>query len=476
MTTTIFKRSKILATIGPVTDSAEMIQKMAEAGVNGFRHNFSHGTYEERDSQITWIRDAQQKLHKPMAILQDLQGPKIRLGALKDNRYEVKTGDTITLDFEVKEHDGGDSLPVQYNLAEKTKVGEPIYIFDGKVRTTVIDIPSASAVKLRIENDGILMSKKGINLPDTDFGGDILTAKDIADLEYGATKDYDYVSLSFVQSAEDIIALRQRMVELNYNAQVIAKIETKAAIKADVLEEIVIASDGVMVARGDLAVEAGAEVVPIVQRRIIALCRKHGKLSIVATQMMASMVDNPEPTRAEVSDVANAVILGADTLMLSDETANGSYPLETIAAMKRTILYTQENAPVAPIQDVLTQSTPALDAIAGAAVKLAEQLRVGAIIAKTKTGATAAAIAAYRPNLPIISVTSDPRTAQQLALCYANRSYVRPDDADVAYALADELKKDGYFGNEGPVTVAIVSGKTPGVAGTTDTIRIRVLE
>ncbi len=144
--------------------------------------------------------------------------------------------------------------------------------------------------------------------------------------------------------------------------------------------------------------------------------------------------------------------------------------------MKRTILYTQENAPVAPIQDVLTQSTPALDAIAGAAVKLAEQLRVGAIIAKTKTGATAAAIAAYRPNLPIISVTSDPRTAQQLALCYANRSYVRPDDADVAYALADELKKDGYFGNEGPVTVAIVSGKTPGVAGTTDTIRIRVLE
>ncbi|MGB4762867.1 MAG: pyruvate kinase [Candidatus Saccharimonas sp.] len=476
MTSTIFKRSKILATVGPATNSPEMIQKMAEAGVNGFRHNFSHGSYEERDEQIAWIRATQDNLSKPMAILQDLQGPKIRLGALKDNRYEVKTGDEITLDFAVAEHDGSSSLPVQYNLAEKTKVGEPIYIFDGKVRTTVVEVVSETAIKLRIENDGVLMSKKGINLPDTDFGGDILTPKDIADLEYGATKDYDYVSLSFVQSPDDIVALRQRMVELNYHAQIIAKIETKAAIRDDVLEEIVQVSDGVMVARGDLAVEAGAEVVPIVQRRIIALCRKHGKLSIVATQMMASMVDSPEPTRAEVSDISNAVILGADTLMLSDETANGSYPLQAIAAMKRAILYTQEHAPVAPIQDKLTQSKPDLDAISGAAVKLAEQLHVAAIVAKTKTGATAAAIAAYRPNLPIISVTSDTRTAQQLALCYANRSYVRADGENVAYSLCKELKEQGYFGTDEAVRVAIVSGRTPGVAGTTDTIRVRVIE
>ncbi|MGB4768143.1 MAG: pyruvate kinase [Candidatus Saccharimonas sp.] len=476
MTNITFKRSKILATVGPATNSSEMIQKMAEAGVNGFRHNFSHGTFEERDQQIAWIRATQEALQKPMAILQDLQGPKIRLGALKDNRFEVKTGDTIILDFAVTEHDGGNVLPVQYNLAEKTKVGEPIYIFDGKVRTTVTEISSATAITLQVENDGVLMSKKGINLPDTDFGGDILTPKDIADLEYGATKDYDYVSLSFVQSPEDIVALRQRMVELNYHAQIIAKIETKAAIKDDVLEEIVQVSDGVMVARGDLAVEAGAEVVPIVQRRIIALCRKHGKLSIVATQMMASMVDAPEPTRAEVSDIANAVILGADTLMLSDETANGSYPLQAIAAMKRTILYVQDNAPVVPIQDALTRSKPELDAIAGAAVKLAEQLHVSAIVAKTKTGATAAAIAAYRPNLPIISVTSDTRTAQQLALCYANRSYVRPDDENDAFQLCQELKEQGYFGEDEQVQVAIVSGRTPGVAGTTDTIRMRVIQ
>lgn len=474
----IFKRTKILATVGPATNSNEMITKMAKAGVNGFRLNFSHGSYEERDEQIGWIREMSKNLEKPVAILQDLQGPKIRLGALQDNRYEVKQGDEIVLDFAVKEHDGGSSLPVQYNLAEKTKVGEPIYIFDGKVKTTVLDISSETAIRVRIENDGVLMSKKGINLPDTDFGGDILTPKDIADLEYGAGQDFDYVALSFVQSPDDIIGLRQRMVELNYNAHIISKIETKAAIKDDVLEEIIKVSDGVMVARGDLAVEAGAEIVPIVQRKIIALCRKHGKLSIVATQMMASMVDAPEPTRAEVSDVANAVIQGADAVMLSDETANGSYPIQAIESMRRVILYTQENAAVAPLNDVMAQTggAPGLDAIAAAAVKLAEQLRVRAIIAKTKTGVTAVAIASYRPNLPIVTLTSEPRTAQQLALSYATRSYVRPDGEGTALDLARQLKDENLFDEPGPMRVAIVAGQQPGVPGTTDTIRLRVVE
>ena len=469
----IFKRTKILATLGPPTNNYETIEALAQAGVNGFRLNFSHGSYEERDDQIAWIRDASKKVGKPVAILQDLQGPKIRLGNLTEN-MPVKKGDELTLDH-AAEHNGH-ILPVQYNLAEKVKVGEPIYIFDGKVRTTVIEIPSETAIKVRVENDGILMSRKGINLPDTDFGGDILTPKDIKDIEYGADKDFDYVALSFVQSAEDIHNLRQMLVSLGSTAHIIAKVETKAAIKDDALEEIVRASDGVMVARGDLAVEAGAEVVPIVQRKIIALCRKYGKLSIVATQMMASMVENPEPTRAEVGDVASAVIQGADTVMLSDETANGKYPIETVKAMKKVILYTQDRIPVVALDDQISSKTPELDAIAASAVKLAEQLKVGAIIAKTKTGTTAAAVAAYRPNLPILSITSDPRTAQQLALSYANRSYVREDGEGVAYALGEQLKKEGYFGEVGSVRVAIVSGQHPGVPGTTDTIRVRVLE
>ena len=468
-----FKRTKILATLGPSTSTPEMIHSLIKAGVNGLRLNFSHGDHAERTDQINWIRQASADIGKPVAILQDLQGPKIRLGAIKDNHFEVKKGDEIVLDFAVAEHDGSANLPVQYNLAEKVQSGEPIYIFDGKIRTTVVEIASETAIKLRVENDGVLMSKKGINLPDTDFGGDILTPKDLRDIEYGLTQDIDYVALSFVQSPDDIHNLRQILVAGGSKAQIVAKIETKAAIKDDVLEEIVKATDGIMVARGDLAVEAGAEIVPIVQRKLLALCRKYGKLSIVATQMMASMVDAPEPTRAEVSDVASAVIQGADTVMLSDETANGSYPLETVAAMKKVILYTQENAGVSEIADIIPKNAQ-LDAISAAAVSLAEQLKVDAIIAETKSGETAATIAAHRPNLPIISVTSERKTAQALALSYANRSYVRPDGAEAGFDLFKELKADGFFG-EGESRVIIVSGQQPGVIGTTDTIKVRAL-
>ena len=461
-----------MATLGPVTSTPEKIEELMQAGVNGFRLNFSHGTHEERDEQIPWIRAASEKAGKPVAILQDLQGPKIRLGGLNEN-VTVKTGDEIILDHAAEHHDN--VLPVQYNLAEKVQVGEPIYIFDGKVRTTVLEITSETAIKLRVENDGVLMSRKGINLPDTDFGGDILTPKDMADIEYGADKDIDYVALSFVQSAEDINNLRQILVGLGSSAQIISKIETKAAIKPDALREIVKASDGVMVARGDLAVEAGAEVVPVVQRQIIDLCRRYGKLSIVATQMMASMVDAPEPTRAEVSDVATAVILGSDTVMLSDETANGSYPIETVKAMKKTILYTQEHTPVATFDNVLIDSISRRNSISAAAVKIAEQLGANAIVAETRSGATAVSIAAFRPNLPIISVTSEPRTAQQLALSYANKSYVHPDGENSGLEVAKEIHGQGYFGEEAPVSVVIVSGKQPGVIGETDTIRVRAL-
>ena len=470
----IFKRTKILATLGPATSSKEIIDGMVEAGVNAFRLNFSHGDYDERIEQINWVRQASKKHDKIVAVLQDLQGPKIRLGTLSVDKMYVKTGDVLTLAYGA-EHDGL-VIPVQYNLAEKVKPGEALYIFDGKIRTTVLDETKAMSIKVRVENDGFLMSRKGINLPDTDFGGDILTEKDIRDIEFGAKRDIDYVALSFVQSADDINHLRQMLLGLGSDAQIIAKVETKAAIEPDTLEEIVMASDGVMVARGDLAVEAGAEVVPIVQRKIIALCRKYGKISVVATQMMASMVDNPEPTRAEVGDVAGAVMQGADAVMLSDETANGKYPLETVASMRRTILYTQENAQVHAVEDVIPGKNEQQDAIAGAAVKLAEQLEVDAIVVETKTGATAATVAAHRPNLPILSVSSQTRAAQQLALSYANRSFLRPDGETAGLKLTQELKASGYFGELDKVRVAIISGRQPGLTGATDTIRVRVIE
>ena len=472
MSNNVFKRTKILATIGPATFSQEKVFQLLDAGVNGIRMNFSHGDNDSRLEQINWVRTASQRLGKPVAILQDLQGPKIRLGILKDNMLNVKAGDMLVLDSEIAEHDGSFNLPVQYNLAEKMKVGEPLYMFDGKIKTIVREIVSSTAIRVEVQNDGFLMSRKGLNLPDTDFGGDIMTSKDIADLEWGAKQDFDYVALSFVQKADDIIDLRQRLVELDSTVDIIAKIETKSAVDPENLEEIVKASDGVMVARGDLAVEAGAEIVPVMQRRIIALCRKYCKLVIVATQMMGSMVDNPEPTRAEVSDVANAVIQGADVVMLSDETANGKYPIETVRAMRKTIIYTQEHSEVMMVDK--TEMREKTDAILSyTAAQLARRIKARAIIAETNTGATAVNVGAYRPNLPIVCVTENVKTAQKLALSYASRPYIRPNELNAATKLAEELKREGYFG-EDPVTVVLVSGHHP-EPGKTDNIQIKTL-
>ncbi|MBR3257311.1 pyruvate kinase [Candidatus Saccharibacteria bacterium] len=474
----LFKRTKILATIGPAVMSEESITELIMAGVNGCRLNFSHGNYLERDEQIAWIRNAAAKKGRSVSILQDLQGPKIRLGELKGNHLDLKSGDELILDSALESHDGGKTVPVQFNLAERMKVGEPLFMFDGKIKSEVIEIVSKTAIKVRILNDGFIMSKKGLNLPDTDFGGDIITEKDMADIEFGASRDFDYVALSFVQSASDIDKLRQILLSHGSTAQIIAKIETKKAIETDeTLEEIVEASDGIMVARGDMAVEAGAEVVPIVQRKLIALCRKHSKLCIVATQMMGSMVDNPEPSRAEVSDVANAVIQGADAVMLSDETANGKYPLDAVKAMKKVILYTQNHSKVLPIEESPVGFSPTYDAISSAAARLSEKINADVIVCQTASGATAAALAAERPNLPIISVTSDARVASQLALTYANAAFVRPYSDDYGIDLARELKNSGYLKPEegkSELLVVVVSGSRSREHGT-DTIKIRYI-
>ena len=469
----IIKRTKILATLGPATNSPEKIKALIEAGANGFRLNFSHGSYEERLDQIKWIRDASRQIGRPVAILQDLQGPKIRLGALEGNHFDVKAGSEIVLDHAIQEHDGSANLPIQYNLADKVKVGEPVYLFDGKIRGHMVERVSDTAIKVRIDNDGFLMSRKGLNLPDTDFGGDIITPKDMADIEFGADKDIDFVALSFIQSADDVNNLRQILVSQGSTAQIIAKIETKAA---ETLKEIVKAADGVMAARGDMAVETSAEIVPIVEREIIRLCRKYGKLSIVATQMMASMVDSPEPTRAEVSDVATAAILGTDVVMLSDETANGNYPVETVKMMANTVRYTQSRWPMNDMPIEEGEVNRRRNAIAHAAVEVAERVDADLIIAETKSGATAARIAALRPELPIIAVTPSPRVAQQLALSYATRSYVRDDEEHAGVNVAKELLTTGKYSNNGRLVVVVVSGRQPGATGGTDTLRVRVIE
>jgi pyruvate kinase len=279
------------------------------------------------------------------------------------------------------------------------------------------------------------------------------------------------VALSFVQTAQDVQTLRRLLKSLNSTAKIIAKIETKAAVEN--IDEIINVSDAVMVARGDLAIETEPESVPIVQRAIIGKCREYGKISIVATQMLASMTEMPEPTRAEVSDVATSVIVGADAVMLSDETANGKYPIESIEMMKRIILYTEKNAPLKPLfyneQDHSVQS-----AVSSAMITLAHQVNARAIVAETSSGQTARSIAAHRPRMPIFMVTQSPRVAQQLAIVYGGKSFIRPVSKKAATKLTQFLREQKVF-KKGDIVV-ICSGKYPGQVGGTDTVKVRVLE
>lgn len=462
------KRAKIIATVGPSTDNYESILSLMKAGTNGFRLNFSHGSHEEREKQIKWIRKAAKECDQHVAIIQDIQGPKIRLGDF-EGVIPVQKGQELFLTYNAEATEK--VVPVQYDLSKKVKRGDRIFIYDGKIRSTVTSVRSGS-VAIKIENDGVLMKRKGINLPDTDFGGEILTKKDRQDVVFGSEHDIDYVALSFVQTPNDLNQLRRLLKNLGSDAKVITKIETKLAIEN--IEEIVKATDAVMVARGDLAIETEHEVVPIMQRKIIGLGQLHSKPVIVATHMMSSMVESPEPTRAEVSDVATAVLVGADCVMLSDETANGKYPIAAVKMMKKIIRYTENNLPLTvKFHDGYPESTQQ-EAICNVVVSLAKQLKATAIVAETKSGVTALDLAARRPARPLIAVTSSERVANQLAICYSIRSYVRKDDKFAASRLTDWLLKHQVL--ESGDTVVTASGKYPGVAGATDTIKVRTLE
>lgn len=465
---TKFKRTKIVTTVGPSTDSYEAILGLISAGANGLRLNFSHGTYEERERQIKWIRKAAQEYGKPVAIIQDLQGPKIRLGDF-EGIINVTKGQTLVFAYQADYETTG-HVPTQYDLSKKVKRGERLLIYDGKIRTTVLSTKDG-LVHAQAENSGILIRRKGINLPDTDFAGDIITAKDRKDIAFGSQHNVDYVALSFVQTGQDIVALKKLLKNLGSYAKIIAKVETKAAV--DNLEAIVEESDAVMIARGDLAIETMPEDVPIVQRRIISLGQAHAKPTIVATQMLASMTEEPEPTRAEVSDIATAVFAGADAVMLSDETANGKYPLESVKVMKRVILHTEASLPIEPDKTAQKLHTRQ-SAISRAIIKLADDVGAKAIVAETKSGATARHLASLRPKRPIIAVTSDSQVSSQLAIVYGTKAYVRPDEKLQATNITNWLQKNKVL-VKGDMVVS-ASGKYPGVVGTTDTIKVRVLE
>lgn len=464
-----FKRTKIIATVGPATDSYEAVLALIKAGANGIRLNFSHGNPEQRLRHIKWVRKAAKEYGKPIAIIQDLQGPKIRLGDF-EGIVNVQTGHVLSFGY-LADYERSGHLPTQYDLSKKVKRGENLYLYDGKIKTIITNVKDG-IVYTKALNNGILIKRKGINLPDTDLGGDIITKKDRVDLAFGSENDIDYVAQSFVQSAQDVRNMRGLMKNLGMNAKLIVKFETKAAVAN--IEEIVQEADVIMIARGDLAVEAPAESVPIVQRQLIGLGIKYATPTIVATQMLFSMTEAPEPTRAEVSDVATAVLLGADCVMLSDETANGKYPIESVEIMKRVILYSQNNAPLRGVFPDVEEVHSKQSAICQAVIDLADKINAKAIVAETKSGATALQLVSKRPDRSLIAVTSDSRVAQQLAIVYGIKSYVRPDDKFAATKLTNWLRTNKLLKKGDMIVTA--SGQYPGVVGTTDTIKVRVLE
>jgi pyruvate kinase len=462
-----YKRTKMIITLGPSIETYEEILAIIQAGANGIRLNCSHGSPEERRERINFIRKASKASNKPVAVILDLQGPKLRLGNF-EGVITIKAGQQVSFAVDAN-FEKEQIVPLQYDLSQKVQRGDSLSLHDGMVKFEVNSVKDG-IVYAKALNGGTIVKNQGVNAPDTNFGGDVITTKDKQDIAFGADQGVEYIALSYVQSAEDIRNLRRILKNLGSMAKIIAKIETKSATNN--LEEIIIEADAVMVARGDLAVETLPESVPLTQRKIIHLGRIHAKPTIVATQLLASMTSSNEPTRAEVSDVATAVLLGADCLMLSDETAVGINPRSATSILKRVIVHTEQNSMDYTYQ---TQRLPGRQsAISSAIISLAEDVRAAAIVAETKSGATALNISALRPRLTIIAVTSLQMTANQLAIVYGIKSYLRPDDAQAAYKLTNWLYRNKILA-QGDVVVTC-SGQYPGVVGTTDTIKVRIIE
>ncbi len=417
-----FNKTKIVATIGPATSSVEMLEKIILAGVDVCRLNFSHGTYEQHQEVINNIRTLNEKLGANIALLQDLQGPKLRIGKvegeihLTENQFILVTTEEQISTSEI--------LYVSYKrLVNDCKLGERILLNDGKVALEFVDKISETTLKAKVIAAGPLSSNKGFNLPDSNLSVPSLTKKDLADLEYGLSQEMDWVALSFVRSADDIIELKRLIALKGTHTKVIAKIEKPEAVAN--IDEIIKVSDGIMVARGDLGVEVPMQRVPLIQKTIVEKCLAAAKPCIIATQMMESMIVDSMPTRAEINDVANAVLDGADALMLSAETSVGKHPLRVIEIMSSIITDIESDRRtyykgVKPTND---SPTFASDEICFTAVRMSDHLNASAIVAMTKSGFTGFRVASYRPEANVFIFTNNKRLLATLNLVWGVRGF-----------------------------------------------------
>jgi pyruvate kinase len=463
------RRAKIVATLGPATSSYESIRAIIEAGVNVARMNLSHGTYEVHNEVYANVRKAAEDLAAPVAVLVDLQGPKIRLAKFADGPHELSVGDIFTITTE--DVAGTKDLvgTTFKGLPQDVKPGDFLLIDDGKVRVKVLD---TDGVRVRTECvvAGKVSDNKGINLPGVAVNVPALSEKDEDDLRWGLRLGADYIALSFVRNAADVDRVHEIMAEEERRVPVIAKIEKPQAV--DNLEEIIDAFDGIMVARGDLAVELPLEAVPIVQKRAVELCRRMAKPVIVATQMLESMINSPVPTRAETSDVANAVLDGADAVMLSGETSVGAYPVIVVQTMARIIASTEDHG-LDRIQKLTNKPRTQGGAITLAAEEVAEFVEASYLCLFTESGDTARRMARLRSNIPMIAFTTTDEIRRRMALTWGVRSTLveRVEHTDRMFIQVDDHLLGGDLATPGE-KVVVVSGSPPGIAGSTNDIRV----
>lgn len=466
------RKVKIICTMGPACWDEDTISELVSSGMNVARLNFSHGDHESHTRSIDNVRKVEDRLRRPVATLLDTKGPEIRTGMLPNHeKIYLESGKEFYLFFEPSE--GNEyGVYVDYpDLYKEVSIGQDIFIDDGSILLSVEALDPA-AIKCRVLVGGELGEKKGVNVPGANLSVPTLTDKDISDIRWGIEHKVDYIAVSFVRAKEDIIGVRKVLEENSGESKIIAKIETRHSVEN--IDEILAVVDGIMVARGDLGVEMPTEDVPMVQKEIIEKCRSQGKPAIVATQMLDSMIRNPKPTRAEASDVANAVIDGADAVMLSGETASGKYPVESVKIMNKILMRTEEN-----LRE--WQRTPKIffncgeiaDAVSRAARDIAETVNAAAILSLTRSGSTARMVSKYRPDCPVIALTPSFSTWRELALVWGVYPLVCPFTTDVEESVSNSLslvQEEGLI--KGGDNVVFTSGIPLGVPGSTNLVQV----
>ncbi|MEU2311902.1 pyruvate kinase [Streptomyces albidoflavus] len=469
------RRSKIVCTLGPAVDSYEQLRALIEAGMNVARFNMSHGSHAEHEDRYRRVRQASADTGRAVGVLADLQGPKIRLETFAEGPVELVRGDEFTITTEDVAGDKSVCGTTYKGLPGDVAKGDPILINDGNVELKVTEVEGPRVKTIVIEG-GVISDHKGINLPGAAVNVPALSEKDIEDLRFALRMGCDLVALSFVRDAEDVKDVHKVMDEEGRRVPVIAKVEKPQAVAN--MEAVVLAFDGVMVARGDLAVEYPLEKVPMVQKRLVSLCRRNAKPVIVATQMMESMITNSRPTRAEASDVANAILDGADAVMLSAESSVGAYPIETVKTMSKIVVAAEQELLSRGLQPLVPGKKPRTQggAVARAAAEIADFLGARALVAYTKSGDTARRLSRYRAAQPILAFTTDEATRNQLTLSWGVESHV-VDHVDNTDAMVDQVDEE-LVGlkrfNDGD-TVVMTAGSPPGVPGTTNMVRVHHL-